>query len=344
MKIVAALLALLVISGCVNLAEQNTSANSTAAVQPLNNATLPKNPDAASPKTDAITPILKLVQTFKTNDSVYGAAVAENGHVVLASWDGYVYALHKSDALLWKRELKGSPQDAAMSADGSYVAATGYLYPQGTLYFFNRSELLWQIIIQDYVKGVDVARDGSFVALGSGDGKVRLYHHNGSLAWDFQTDKGAWGVWDVSISPDSKYLAAASDDTYVYLLDMNGKLLWKRSQGKNSYLYGAAVSRNAERVAAASQDGSVYVYDKNGTLVWKHKTSATNYGVALSSNGEYLAIASWDKNLYLLDEKGALIQKYALDSEANRVAFSQDDRFLALGTKLGYAYLFEIGR
>ncbi|MBD2088350.1 AAA-like domain-containing protein [Microcoleus sp. FACHB-1515] len=56
-----------------------------------------------------------------------------------------------------------------------------------------------------------ISPDGQFMAIGSEDGKLRLYDHQGSLIREFQAHSG--GIYAVAISPDGQKLATIGSDT-----------------------------------------------------------------------------------------------------------------------------------
>lgn len=298
-------------------------------------------PQPAKTSTPAITTVprpateLKLSWKFKTGGDVYGVGVTSNAeHVAVGSWDNHVYLLNRSGQLLWKFKTKGSVEDVAISEN--YVAATGYIIREGTLYLFSISgELLWNKTFDDHLKGVDVSAQG--VVVGSGDGSIYFFYINGTKAWEYRTEKSAWGVWDAALSKE--HIFAGGDDGSLYLLSLDGKLIWKKNLGKESYIYGVGISEDGEYAAAVSQDRNVYLF-KNRELLWKRSTGFSNYGAAIS---EYTAVGSWDRHLYVFDRNGSMVWKYNIDSNVNRVAFSPDGGYLAVASSDGCAYLFEIG-
>lgn len=295
----------------------------------------PANPPPAfpAPLQPAIEP--KLLWKYKTGGDVYGVGVASKAeHIVVGSWDGYVYLLNRSGNLIWKFEMKGGVGDVAVSKE--HVAATSYLVQEGTLYLFSTTgEVLWNKTFPNHLKGVDVGSWG--VAVGSGDGGVYMFHANGTGAWEYRTEKSAWGVWDVALSKE--HIFAGGDDGNLYLLSADGKLIWKKNLGRESYVYGVAISEDGEYSIAVSQDKNVYFF-KNGELLWKRGTGFSNYGAAIS---KYAAAGSWDGHLYLFDRGGNLLWKGSIGSNVNRVAFSPEGSYLAAASSDGYAYFFEIG-
>ncbi len=324
--------------GCIQAQESLGSGqlkNETQKVPPQTSSVQSAKPSLivpAAPLQPTIEP--KLLWKYKTGGDAYSVGVSSNAdYVAIGSWDGYVYLLNRSGQLFWKYNI-GSVGDVAISEE--HVAAASYLIQEGTLYLFSiPGELLWTKTFPNHLKGVDVS--SRKVVAGSGDGSVYMFHANGTRAWEYRTEKSAWGVWDVAFSKGS--VVAGGDDASLYLLGMDGKLIWKKNLSRESHIYGVAISEDGEYSAAVSQDKNVYFF-KNGELLWKRGTGFSNYGIAIS---KYIAAGSWDGYFYLFDRSGNLLWKYNIGSNVNRVAFSPEGSYLAAASSDGYAYFFEMG-
>ncbi|MBI5253788.1 MAG: WD40 repeat domain-containing protein [Euryarchaeota archaeon] len=225
--------------------------------------------------------------------------------------------------LSWKYKTDGDIYGVGVTSNAEHIAVGSW---DNHIYLLNRSgQLLWNKTFDNHLKGVDVGVQG--VVVGSGDGSIYFFHINGTKAWEYRTEKSAWGVWDAALSKE--HIFAGGDDGSLYLLSLDGTLIWTKNSGRESYIYGVAIS----------QDKRAYFF-RNRELFWERSTGFSNYGVAIS---RYTAVGSWDRHLYVFDRNGNLVWKYDIDGNVNRVAFSPDGSYLAAASSDGCAYLFEIG-
>jgi WD40 repeat protein len=101
------------------------------------------------------------------------------------------------------------------------------------------------------VYSVSISSDGSYIAAGSGDGKVYLFSRSSSTPlWSYQT--GNVGC-SVSISSDGSYIAAGSIDGKVYLFSRSSSTpLWSYQTG--NWVLSVSISSDGSYIAAGSFD------------------------------------------------------------------------------------------
>lgn len=311
----------------------------------------PTTPPPTLPLTEAPKPTtpppptqqpLTLLWNYETGFDVYGVGITDDGSMIVGgSGDFYLYAFNRTGGILWKYKTHGAVNDVSITPKGDRIAATSFVTPDSAIYLLDsRGNLLWKKSLENLSKGVDLAYDGSAVAVGLANNKIKVLDRNGALLWGYETRSSPWGVWDVALKRDGG-LVAGSDDTYFYVLSPKGELLFNDSKGTGKYIHSVAVSNEGDYIGVVSHDKGIYLY-KGTKLLWRYETGRLNYGVALTAKGDLVAAGSWDKNLYLLNTEGKLIMKYPMNSYVNRVAFSGDGKYLATGTVDGGIYLFEV--
>src|SRR3989304_5055462 len=69
----------------------------------------------------------------------------------------------------------------------------------------NKQQLLWSFKTGGDVSKVTLSSDGSYVAVGSGDGRIYFFTNGGRLLWFYETGNV---LNSVSISADGYYIAA----------------------------------------------------------------------------------------------------------------------------------------
>ncbi|MFQ5815305.1 MAG: PQQ-binding-like beta-propeller repeat protein [Candidatus Hydrothermarchaeaceae archaeon] len=312
----------------------------------------PQTPEPTAPP-EPIQQDLTLIWEYDTGFDVYGVGITEDGEMIVAgSGDFNLYAFNRTGGSLWQFKAFGAVNDVSITPKGDRIVATSYVTPNGTVYLLDsKGRLIWKRTLESFAKGVDISSDGDTIALGLGNGKIRVLDKNGKTLWDYETRHSAWGVWDVALKPDGG-VVAGGDDTYFYILSPEGELIFNDSKGSGLYVHGVAVSEDGSYIGVASHGKRVgqeafeaFIYLYQGTkLLWRYKTGRLNYGVALTKRGDLVAAGSWDKNLYLLNNRGELVVKYPMGSYVNRMAFSGDGKYLVAGTVDGGIHFFEVGQ
>jgi general transcriptional corepressor TUP1 len=112
------------------------------------------------------------------------------------------------------------------------------------------------------IYALDFAKNGRFIASGSGDKSVRLWDvEAGQLTLQLNTEDG---VTAVAISPDGLYVAAASVDRSVWVWDsVSGDLVqrFEGPEGHRNGVYSVAFSPTSHGLVSSDLDGLVKLWE-----------------------------------------------------------------------------------
>ena len=143
-----------------------------------------------------------------------------------ASEDRFVfYRLEGEGKLLWQFKAARPMNNAAVSRDGSLVAATSN--DLSVYVLDNEGNLLWQEELGIGVQAVDIYGSGeqARVVIGSNDGLITIYSRTGRALLQTGLD---YSVQSVSVTPNgSRILAGTGDGSAVLLNGANGNELWR---------------------------------------------------------------------------------------------------------------------
>ncbi len=151
---------------------------------------------------------------FTLGNGAYGVDLSDNGSVCLVT--GYDSCFVWENGVLRGKFAHYGQVPSAISGDGSIVASANY-NSTVQVWQWNGSSytLLWQNnVANSWATSVDVSRDGSTIACGTGpsNGSLRVYDISSSTPlWTYAGYGGyGSGVWGVAVSGDGSHIIAAS--------------------------------------------------------------------------------------------------------------------------------------
>ena len=110
-----------------------------------------------------------------------------------------------------------------------------------------------------------VAPDGRIVAANTGDGRIQVFHPNGTLDFAFESDMGGDARRTVAVAPDGRIVAASTKgDGRIQVFHPNGTLDRASSVEHTPAQVDGRISSNLAALAVSPLDGRVLVADHIG--------------------------------------------------------------------------------
>jgi WD40 repeat protein len=249
-----------------------------------------------------------------------------------------------------KQEDKTNYFDLAISPDGNQLVTASNSK--------NKAILLWDLKNRGsepetvsagnvgVVLSVKFSPDGSILASGSTDFKIRLWNLKDLSASPMILEGHEEAVKAVAFSPDGSKLASGSDDKTIRLWDLTSKdpnAACELLDGHENLVNAVAFSPDGSLLASADDDKTIMLWDLKDPS-HAHKVVKTLEGenghnkevsaVVFSPDGFWLASASYDKtirlwNLKAIDSGATSITIEGRNDRVNSVAFSPDGSTLA---------------
>ncbi len=279
-------------------------------------------------------------------DWVEGVAISKDGNYVAAVTNFYIYLFSKdSNVPLWSfcKECKipsvilGNFRGISISADGAYVA--GNL--DDNLYFFKResNKPLWTENIESGAIGMDMADDGSVIALGVGNAgekgdKAFLFDKEGNKLGEYKASNPGYeqtgNFYRPDVTPDGKYVAITTGcpDRRAYLFTGKGDLVFRSEpMTEDSPVHKSAISDDGSLIAysADHMQGKdiVFLFDNKGQKLWSFSSpeDSTARAISISADGNYIAAGTSTGHIYL----------FAKNSNKQLWKFTESGRFVQFG-------------
>ncbi|MBV8688235.1 MAG: WD40 repeat domain-containing protein [Alphaproteobacteria bacterium] len=175
------------------------------------------------------------------------------------------------------------------------------------------------------------APDGSWLATGGYDGKVRLWDPASGRPTG-RLDGAAGTVWTVAASPDGRRLAAAGEDKTIHVWDVAAGRPVLRLSGHGRNIWEVRFSPDGARLASGSFDTTTRLWDAatGRPLAVGREHEEAVVGLAWSPDGRLLATGGDDSTIFLRrGADGAPLRRIAAGNHVYKLAFSPDGRWLA---------------
>ncbi len=198
----------------------------------------------------------------------------------------------------------------------------------------------------DGALGVAFSANGGRVAIGSGDGKVRVWDSaRGTLLKILQGHTHA--VSAVTFSPDGRWLASVGLDGGVRLWDARSLTQHAEWYNFGGALRAVSFSPDSKRIAVAGRAQRVSIWDIEGKQprLTLGGQGGEIYAIAFSPDGQWIASAGTDRTVRLWNStrSGDAASLSVHRAELRALAFSPDGRWLAAGTMDNVIRLVETG-
>jgi outer membrane protein assembly factor BamB len=276
-------------------------------------------------------------------------ALADDGTIIAACQDGYVYAVDANGALQWKTYIGATQASPSIGSDGAIYIANN----NGSVYALNRSgSIRWQsVVYRGNTVGHNAAAIGSsFLFTPSRDGLKAVNLSDGRVEWSAGIGAEQWGA--VTLLADGTVLFGGRGR--LNAVSTHGDMLWQyprltdealqRNGGFPPPASFAVVSgitpgpdhilfmgMGRNELAAVGQDGALrWQYDSRGT-------SLNTASPIIAPDGT-IYFAHADGHLYAFDSLGS--KKWDLEMAAAVAAtplLAADGTIFVLGGHYLYA-------
>ncbi len=156
--------------------------------------------------------------------------------------------------------------------------------------------------------GVDVSRDGQWIASSGPDGTAKIWRRDGTLV---HTLTVGVTVYSVKFSPDSQLLATPSLSGDIYIWSIDGDLQ-TRLQGHTAAVWNVAWSPQGDYLLSASSDGTLRQWSREGQLLHTLRDhQGTVWNVDVHPQGEEFASIGSDGTIKRWHADGTLINSFS---------------------------------
>jgi WD40 repeat protein len=234
---------------------------------------------------------------------------------------------------------------------------------------------IWVLETGDSIMGLEIATNGSTVAVATQSNRVALVGNDGEIKWNREFDRPVIGVdlsslgntvvvglrtgeiycldedgeemWSyniharleaIHISKSGRYIVVGSRDTYTYFFDSTGLLLWRsKADGR---IREVATSTSANYVVSGSSNKDIFLHDNyssnmRGAVTWRHELGGDITSLAISSDGHFIAVGATDNMFDYFDKVGKLHWKHHVENQINAIALAPRGDFVAIGVEGG---------
>jgi len=239
----------------------------------------------------------KLKWSFETDSIITDIKISEDGKVtIIGSENGSVYLLSNNGSLIKKLSLPDKIVKVAVSPYGNYFS---FLCLNGKLYFVSKyGFILWSKKLENYGRGVDISKDGRFLATGINN-EVYYIDKKGEIFWSSKVH--GW-INIIKISPDAHYTFVGIENGDLFCFFDDGNIRWKKNL--KSKIETIKITSDSKYICVSTENGKIYIFQKDGKLI-KNFSSDTDVDFSTFSpsvlklltgkKGNYLYFLSYDK-------------------------------------------------
>lgn len=255
----------------------------------------------------------RLIRTFKGHSGLVNCIEFshDNKYIVSGSDDDTIKLWDINGDIIKSFSVGTMVNSVAISSDDKYIitgagAAAGGTVDSNTVKVWNiEGELVKRLEGHSQsVRSVAFSPNGKYIATGSWDNTVILWHFGGRR---IETLTAGGGVDSVSFSPDGKYIIVAA---------MQGRLAYS---------------------------SALELWSLEGKLIKRFKYVGRIIKAQFNPDGKYIASVSSDKNVKLWNREGALINEFIGHNYAiYGLSFSPDGKHIVTGSSDGTIKIFNI--
>jgi WD40 repeat protein/class 3 adenylate cyclase len=244
--------------------------------------------------------------------------------------------------------VRVAPLDLMLAPDGRRAFVTS---PEDDATYQIDTESL-RVVRRHAVGGFSgaLSPDGSLVAVGSHDGRVRLLDLRSGEVRRFRAHPSR-GVTDLAFTPDGRRLVTSDFDGGVLVWGVARGLVTEELSAHRGAVWALAMSPDGRTLYSAGDDGRMILWDlgrdrrlaRSFALRQEFEDIETPRGIDVSPDGKTLAFTDRGGTVELLDTATLRRRRTvkAIQGFAAAVAFSPNGRLLAVGGEDGQVTLWD---
>jgi WD40 repeat protein len=159
------------------------------------------------------------------------------------------------------------------------------------------------------IKSLCFSPDATMCAVGTKDGKVRIWDIAKERAVGKEIDAHKAEIADLALTPDKKTLMTADENGQIKVWDLAKRTATHTIDGHKKRVVGFAVTADGKRFATTAEDNVVKLWETGtgkelrswDTHVPSQASRPFVRGLAFTPDGKYLATANGDTTVYLLE-------------------------------------------
>lgn len=276
----------------------------------------------------------KTRKLFVLGNTLRAVNWSSDGNILASDSSGTIYLLRKNERPAVFRYHSEPVISVKFIRDSNYFISSGY----------DKKLLIWSILKDEPIYvfqhwdaffDLDVSSDGTYAALASRDGTIKLVNLKTRQVEDLRGHEGA--VFSVSFSPTGDFILSVGEDRLVKMWKTDISKLVNSFRGHLTYIPSLKYSPDGQHIASSSWDNTMKLWDvrketmKNSFGDIKY----VSYSIAFSPDGQFLVSGDSDGFIRLWNPvNGKLLSVIRGHSDQiSAIDFSKDGKFLVSGSK-----------
>lgn len=285
-----------------------------------------------------------------------GIDMSSDGSRIFASiGDNVLLFSSKSNQPLWKTKTNGSCYNAAISANGKFMAVANAGEEENLntnlliVWSAESNKPLWKYHSSGNFHDVSFSNDGSLIAAATGcpDRRGYIFSKNSNKPlWKSEMLTRDSPIHQAKITADGQFavFGAESDDGALHLFSKEeDKTLWKFATPNRDSFRAASITPDGKYIGGSTNTtGQAFIFAKeSATPLASWDIGASMGAVDLSNDGSFLVVGGTDSRVHIFERESKKERAtISLNEFVGEIDVSGDGRYIAAGTS-GSVYFFE---